>query len=94
MIRLLPRTATTAVRTRMTIALNGSRALSTRASGVLSALGLPTDKPIQGVYDGKWGGSGPVVESLCPTTGEVIARVQTVSPPHWGLGSPRPASEL
>lgn len=80
MIRLLPRTtAAVRARTRMTITLNASRALSTRASGVLSALGLPTDQPIQGVYDGQWGGSGPVVESHCPTTGEVIARVQTVS---------------
>lgn len=61
----------------MTIQLN--RTLSTRASGVLSALGLPTDQPIRGVYDGQWGGSGPVVDSYCPTTGEVIARVQTVS---------------
>lgn len=77
MIRLLPRT--TLPLRRMPIAI-GSRALSSRASGVLSALGLPTDAPIAGVYDGKWGGSGPVVESHCPTTGEVIARVQTATP--------------
>lgn len=89
MIRLLPRT-TTLTRTRMTIALNGTRALSSRASGVLSALGLSTDAPIPGVYDGKWGGSGPLVESHCPTTGEVIARVQTVSL----LPDPSPALAL
>lgn len=57
-----------------------SRCLSTRASRVLSALGLPTDgSAIPGMYDGKWGGNGELQESICPTTGEVIGRVKTVS---------------
>jgi hypothetical protein len=57
-----------------------SRLLSSRASAVLSALGIPIDKPISGVYDGRWGGTGPEVESRCPATGEVIGRIKTVSP--------------
>ena len=55
------------------------RHLSTRASRVLSALSLPTEGPIPGVYDGQWRGSGPIVESKCPATGEVIGRIRTVS---------------
>ncbi|GMK54485.1 hypothetical protein CspeluHIS016_0110710 [Cutaneotrichosporon spelunceum] len=60
---------------------NGVRALSSRASQVLKAAGLPTDGSIiPGVYDGAWGGSGEIIETLCPTTGEVIGRVQTATP--------------
>jgi hypothetical protein len=55
------------------------RGLSTRASRVLSALDLPVDSVIPGVYDGQWKGSGEVVESKCPATGEVIGRIRTVS---------------
>lgn len=57
------------------------RFLSSRASRVLSALSLPVDGTIQGVYDGQWKGSGPEVESKCPATGEVIGRIRTVSIP-------------
>jgi aldehyde dehydrogenase family 7 protein A1 len=45
----------------------------------LSALDLPVDSVIPGVYDGQWKGSGEVVESKCPATGEVIGRIRTVS---------------
>jgi len=57
------------------------RGLSTRASRVLSALDLPVDSVIPGVYDGQWKGSGEVVESKCPATGEVIGKIRTVSLP-------------
>lgn len=56
------------------------RGLSTRASRVLSALNLPIDQVIPGVYDGQWKGSGEVVETKCPATGEVIGRIRSVSP--------------
>ena len=46
---------------------------------MLSALDLPIDSVIPGVYDGQWKGSGEVVESKCPATGEVIGRIRTVS---------------
>ncbi|KAA1478507.1 NAD-aldehyde dehydrogenase [Dentipellis sp. KUC8613] len=63
--------------------LNPARthSLSTRASAVLSALDIPTD-PIEldGVYDGEWKGSGDILESICPATGEVLARVKSASP--------------
>ena len=55
-----------------------SRALSSRAATVLNALDIPTAKEVPGVYDGTWTGSGEVLESVCPTTGEVLARVQAV----------------
>ena len=56
------------------------RLLSKRASAVLSALDIhQTEWPLPGVYDGRWGGSGEVFESVCPATGEVLARVQGVS---------------
>ena len=77
MIRLLPR-AHTFQATRTLPA--GRRGLSSRAAQVLSALDLPTDgSSIPGVYDGRWGGTGPAIESKCPATGEVIGRVSTVS---------------
>ena len=57
------------------------RSLSTRAQRVLSALDLPTnDAPMPGVFDGQWGGQGDILLSTCPATGEVIGRVQGVSP--------------
>jgi aldehyde dehydrogenase family 7 protein A1 len=65
--RVLLRTRTTA-----------SRHLSTRVATVLNALDLPTNAEIPGVYDGTWGGSGDLLESKCPTTGEVLGRVKTV----------------
>lgn len=55
------------------------RFLSTRASAVLSSLDFPgplSDLP--GVYDGSWKGSGPVITSTCPTTGEVLANIRSV----------------
>lgn len=57
------------------------RYLSSRASTVLSALDIPTTgAELDGVYDGAWKGSGELLESVCPTTGEVLARVKTVRP--------------
>ncbi|KIK68352.1 hypothetical protein GYMLUDRAFT_256092 [Collybiopsis luxurians FD-317 M1] len=56
------------------------RLLSTRASGILSALDIPSNKEINGVYDGQWKGSGEVIESVCPSTGEILARIRTASP--------------
>lgn len=65
-------TATTAV-----------RVLSSRASSILSSLNIPTASAggvVPGVYDGgTWGGSGEPITSKCPSTGEVLARVATVS---------------
>jgi len=56
-----------------------TRTLSTRASNVLHALGLPTSGELQGVYDGEWKGDGPITRSICPTTGELLATVRTAS---------------
>jgi aldehyde dehydrogenase family 7 protein A1 len=57
------------------------RNLSARASTVLGALDIPITTEVPGVYDGSWGGSGDILESVCPTTGEVLARVHSVRPP-------------
>ncbi|CAL7949207.1 unnamed protein product [Xylocopa violacea] len=43
--------------------------------GFLKQLGLTTENP--GLYDGRWGGSGKVIESVSPATGKVIAKVRT-----------------
>lgn len=55
------------------------RNLSSRASTILSSLDISTTDEVSGVYDGTWGGTGEVIESVCPTTGEVLARVTSVS---------------
>jgi len=57
-----------------------TRLLSTRASNILSSLGLPTSGEISGVYDGQWKGSGDVMHSICPTTGETLASVRSATP--------------
>ena len=65
------------------LAAAARRQLSSRASAVLSALDIPTTgQELDGVYDGEWKGSGKVLESVCPTTGEVLARVKSVRAPH------------
>lgn len=46
--------------------------------GFLKQLGLSTENP--GFYNGQWGGSGKVVESVSPATGQVIAKVRTATP--------------
>ncbi|EIW79561.1 NAD-aldehyde dehydrogenase [Coniophora puteana RWD-64-598 SS2] len=57
------------------------RALSSRASAILSELDIPTTATeVPGVYDGAWKGSGEILESKCPTTGEVLAHVQSATP--------------
>ncbi|KAI9513438.1 NAD-aldehyde dehydrogenase [Russula earlei] len=57
------------------------RLLSSRASAVLSALDIPTTPTeLPGVYDGEWKGSGDLLQSVCPATGEVLADVKSASP--------------
>ncbi|KAI0752704.1 NAD-aldehyde dehydrogenase [Daedaleopsis nitida] len=57
-----------------------TRGLSSRASTILHALDIRTEAELPGVYDGEWAGSGEILESVCPTTGEVLARVKTATP--------------
>ena len=60
------------------IAFN-TRRLSSRASAVLGELDIPTTPTeLPGVYDGEWKGSGDILQSVCPTTGEVLAHVKSV----------------
>lgn len=69
------------------------RGLSSRASTILSSLDISTTDEVPGVYDGQWRGSGEVITSICPTTGEILARVKTASPQelHQVLGRTREA---
>ena len=57
------------------------RFLSSRAAAVLSSLDIPTSgkTAVAGVFNGTWGGSGKPLKSICPSTGEVLAHVSTVS---------------
>ena len=73
---------TVAVTRQRVLVVNSRRALSTRASTILQALDIPANEELPGVYDGSWKGSGDVLESVCPTTGEVIAKVRSVSMAH------------
>ena len=56
------------------------RRLSTRAAAVLSALDIPTSTELSGVYDGQWRGAGDIIQSVCPTTGEILAHVKSATP--------------
>ncbi|XP_071654003.1 putative aldehyde dehydrogenase family 7 member A1 homolog [Temnothorax longispinosus] len=46
--------------------------------GFLKQLGINVENP--GLYDGRWGGSGKLVESISPATGKVIAKVRESTP--------------
>lgn len=39
----------------------------------------PLNSVIPGVFNGKWGGNGPIIESVDPSTNKVIAKVQSAS---------------
>ncbi|BGP14719.1 hypothetical protein JCM10213_002752 [Rhodosporidiobolus nylandii] len=59
-----------------------TRALSSRAAGILSSLNLPTSGEVPGVYYSHskgWTGSGPPSSSINPATGETLAQVRTAS---------------
>jgi aldehyde dehydrogenase family 7 protein A1 len=47
---------------------------------VLSALDIPTSAELCGVYDGQWRGTGDIITSVCPSTGEVLAHVKSATP--------------
>ena len=71
-------TANTLIRS--SSSLTQRRLLSKRAANILAAVDIEQSEwPLPGVYDGRWGGSGEVYESVCPATGEILARVQSVS---------------
>ncbi|XP_074105726.1 aldehyde dehydrogenase 7 family member A1 [Cotesia typhae] len=44
----------------------------------LKQLGLTIENP--GLFDGRWGGSGKVIESISPASGKVIAKVRESTP--------------
>jgi aldehyde dehydrogenase family 7 protein A1 len=73
--------------TRGTLVNRSSRALSSRASQIIGALDIPTSgtPELAGVYDGAWTGSGDILESKCPSTGEILARVKTVCIIHVNI---------
>ncbi len=51
-----------------------------RISNILSSLEFPgsIEDELPGLYDGSWRGSGDVITSFCPTTGEKLASIRTV----------------
>lgn len=55
---------------------NLSKRLS--VSEIFGSLGLSSEMNY-GVYDGAWKGSGPVVESIDPSTNTVLSKVRTVN---------------
>lgn len=67
----------------MTVAARSSSLASPSLQGIFQRLGLPAkpavDEPLAGVFNGKWGGRGPIVESHNPATGELLARVREAS---------------
>ncbi|KAF9373061.1 Alpha-aminoadipic semialdehyde dehydrogenase, partial [Podila verticillata] len=55
--------------------LNYSTQINPKHKAIFDQLDLQFDN--KGVFNGTWGGSGPIVESLNPADGTVIGRVQT-----------------
>ncbi|KAL1658438.1 Aldehyde/histidinol dehydrogenase [Schizophyllum commune] len=81
-------------RTKVVSRLRVARCLSTRASNVLSPLGIQGGSALPGLYDGSWRGSGETIVSKCPTTGEALAEVVTPTPAefHEALAKTKEAS--
>lgn len=52
---------------------------------VFTSLDLPADSaaPIPGVFNGKWGGNGPIIESIDPSTNKLISKIQSVKHTKW-----------
>ena len=48
---------------------------------MFTALNLPLDRsvPIPGVFNGKWGGNGPIIESVDPSTNRVVSKIYSAS---------------
>lgn len=84
---MLSRTAITSLRRIPAASKASVRHLSERASTILTALDIPLATELPGVYDGTWRGSGDILESVCPTTGELLARVQSVRQLHLTIPS-------
>jgi hypothetical protein len=59
------------------MASNSNYTVEENHSQLLSSLGLGAEN--LGVFDGQWGGNGPVVPSYNPATNKIIGFVKTVS---------------
>lgn len=46
---------------------------------LMKSLNLQAGSVIPGVFNGKWGGNGKIIESVDPATNQVISKVQTGS---------------
>ena len=48
---------------------------------MFTALNLPLDRsvPSPGVFNGKWGGNGPIIESVDPSTNRVVSKIYSAS---------------
>ena len=45
---------------------------------IFKGLDLPIGAVIPGVFNGKWGGNGPLIESVDPSTNKITAKIQSV----------------
>ncbi|KAF9579054.1 Alpha-aminoadipic semialdehyde dehydrogenase [Lunasporangiospora selenospora] len=59
----------------MSVLNYSSGSINPKHKAIFEQLDLEFDN--KGVYNGTWGGSGPIVESVSPADGSVIGRVQT-----------------
>ncbi|KAG0197023.1 Alpha-aminoadipic semialdehyde dehydrogenase [Mortierella sp. GBA30] len=64
-----------AIRSMTVLNYSSSSQISPKHKAIFEQLDLQFDN--KGVFNGTWGGSGPIVESVNPADGSVIGRVQT-----------------
>jgi hypothetical protein len=50
---------------------------------IFSSLGFAGNAVIPGVFNGKWGGNGPIIESVDPATNKTISKIQSVNQNHY-----------
>lgn len=68
----------TRLRTKVTINPVSLERTAAATKEACARLGLLQDDVNAGVFNGQWGGGGPVVASIDPATNQAIARIQTV----------------
>ncbi|KAK3812191.1 MAG: Aldehyde/histidinol dehydrogenase [Benniella sp.] len=65
----------TAIRSMTVLNYSSSSKISPKHKHIFDQLDLQFDN--KGVFNGTWGGSGPIIESVNPADGSVIGRIQT-----------------
>ena len=66
------------LKTRIKVKPINLSANSSAIKEIFNELDLPINSIVPGVFNGKWGGNGPIIESIDPATNKIISKIQSV----------------